>query len=67
MQEFACADMHICVKAIRYCLLPNAQRPLTRALMFFSCFQLQLNAIKCSFCQTNAYKCLMRTLHYIVS
>lgn len=26
--------------------------------------QLQLNAIKCSFCQTNAYKCLMHILHY---
>lgn len=66
MQEFACADMHICVKAIAIAIsLPPLAILLDRCgWVLLLMLQLQLNAIKCSFCQTNAYKCLMHILHY---
>lgn len=65
MQEFACAGMHICVKAIAIAIsLPPLAILLDRCGWLLLMLQLQLNAIKCSFCQTNAYKCLMHILHY---
>lgn len=65
MQEFACADMHICVKAIAIAVsIPPLAILLDRCGWLLLMLQLQLNAIKCSFCQTNAYKCLMHILHY---